>query len=457
MMAAYKLALQNKQLRVAIIERGKPVYSRECPAAKHNIPCAHCKLCDVVSGYAGAGAFSDGKFNLGTSYGGTLSEHIGEYNAMHYIKCVDNILAELCTDYPEVYPANEDLKLKCLTNNLQLLDMDTRHLGTDRNFVIMSALYHKLEAMGVSLISNEWINSVNSMFDTQGHRCYQLISDKAVYIASYVIFAVGRSGVPFLTSFYEQNNIKVTANAVDIGVRVQMKDAIWREFSNAIYEPKILCRTKTFEDKTRMFCFNKGGVVSVENNDGIITANGHAFSAGGKKTDNCNFAILTSIHFTEPFNQPTDYAQHISSLANMIGKGNVLVQRFGDLVRGRRTNDHRLAQNSVKPTLAATPGDISLVLPHRILVDIIETIEALDKVAPGTANDDTLLYACESKYYSVKPQMDEHFQILPNVFVVGDGSGVCRGLSQSGAMGLCVADYVGELVELSLGAYVDRT
>ena len=192
-----------------------------------------------------------------------------------------------------------------------------------------------------------------------------------------------------------------------------------------------------------MFCFNKGGLVSAENNHGIITANGHSYAEDEKRTENCNFAILSSIRFTEPFNQPTEYAESISRLANMIGKGNVLVQRFGDLIRGRRTNEHRLSQNTVEPTLKATAGDISLVLPHRILSNIIETIYALDKVAPGTANDDTLLYGCESKYYSIRPEfMNNEFELCDGVYIIGDGSGICRGLSQSGAMGIYVADCI---------------
>ena len=236
------------------------------------------------------------------------------------------------------------------------------------------------------------------------------------------------------------------SNHVDIGVRVEMKDIIWKEFSDQIYEPKILYKTKTFEDRCRMFCFNKGGLVSAENNHGIITANGYSFADPDKKTDNCNFAILSSIRFTEPFNQPTEYAESISRLANMIGKGNVLVQRFGDLVRGRRTNDHRLGQNTVAPTLKATAGDISLVLPHRILTNIIETIYALDRVAPGTANDDTLLYGCESKYYSIRPEfMNDKFELIDGVYIIGDGSGICRGLSQSGAMGIYVADCISDV------------
>ena len=233
------------------------------------------------------------------------------------------------------------------------------------------------------------------------------------------------------------------SNHRDIGVRVEMKDIIWKEFSSKIYEPKILYKTKTFEDRCRMFCFNQGGLVSAENNHGIITANGHSFAQPEKKTDNCNFAILSSIRFTEPFNQPTEYAESISRLANMIGKGNVIVQRFGDLIRGRRTNDHRLSQNTVVPTLRGTAGDISLVLPHRILTNIIETIYALDKVAPGTANDDTLLYGCESKYYSIRPVfMNEKFELIDGVYIAGDGSGICRGLSQSGAMGIYIADCI---------------
>lgn len=444
MMTAYKLIKNNPRLKIVILEKGKKIHNRKCPSADLKIPCVHCNVCDITSGYAGAGAFSDGKFNLGTSYGGTLGDSLGEYVAMKYINSVDNILSELCNDYPELYPSNEKLKYKCLSNNLTLLDMDVRHLGTDRNLKIMSSLYQQLLGLGVELISDAKVTSVTKCSTVDGDRIEVKYNDTAYYISKVVVFAVGRSGTPFLTEFCKENCIPVHSNSVDIGVRVEMKDSIWKEFSDSIYEPKILCRTKTFEDKTRMFCFNKGGIVSVENNNGVITANGHAYSNEGKKTDNCNFAILTSIHFTEPFNKPTDYAQYISSLSNMIGDGNVIVQRFGDLIRGRRTNEARLANNSVKPTLNATPGDISLVLPHRILTDIIETIEALNKVAPGTSNDDTLLYACESKYYSVKPEMGEDFQITDNVYVVGDGSGVCRGLSQSGAMGLYVADKIND-------------
>lgn len=442
LMTAYRLKQNNPDLSVAIFERGATLENRKCPASSEQ-KCLHCKTCSITSGYAGAGAFSDGKYNLGTAYGGTLGEELGDNVALDYILQADQILGEDVTEHIPVYKSNNNLKLKCLQNNLRLLDMDVRHLGTDRNKIIMQNLIDKLENMGVELHSN---STCESVYKLKNSDCYTLaIAKNNVHSNTYakkVVIATGRGGAKFVENVCKEFGIKTTSNAVDIGVRVEMKDAIWNEFSSQIYEPKILCRTNTFEDRTRMFCFNKGGLVSAENNNGVITANGHAFANAEKKTDNCNFAILSSIHFTEPFDEPTEYAEGIAKLANRIGNGNVIVQRFGDLIRGRRTNEHRLSQNSVIPTLNATPGDISLVLPHRILTNIIETIYALDKVAPGTANDDTLLYGCEAKYYSIKPEHNKNFEIKDGLYLIGDGSGITRGLSQAGAMGLYVADCI---------------
>ncbi len=439
LMAAYRLHQNCPDMVIAITERGNELEKRNCPAGKNN-KCVHCKICSITSGYAGAGAFSDGKFNLGTAYGGTLGEELGDDIANLYIDEVDKILNEYCTSgVPQVFKSNDELQLKCIQNNLRLLDMNVKHLGTDNNYITMQNLINQIKKSGIELYSFYDCDKVEKQGDS--------------YIVSYIngesfqckniIIATGRSGANFVSSFCKSNGVKMHSNHIDIGVRVEMKDIIWREFSSKIYEPKILYKTKTFEDRCRMFCFNQGGLVSAENNHGIITANGHSYAQEEKKTDNCNFAILSSIRFTEPFNQPTEYAENISRLANMIGNGNVLVQRFGDLIRGRRTNEHRLSQNTVVPTLKATAGDISLVLPHRILTNIIETIYALDKVAPGTANDDTLLYGCESKYYSIRPEfMNKKFELIDNVYIIGDGSGICRGLSQSGAMGIYVADCI---------------
>ena len=441
LMAAYRLKEKNPNISIVITEKGNSIEKRHCPAGK-NSSCVHCKICSITNGFAGAGAFSDGKFNLGTAYGGTLGEELGDDKANEYIDEVDKILNKYCTSgIPKVYISNDELKLKCLQNNLRLLDMNVKHLGTDNNFLTMQNLINALKDLGVELLPFYDCESIDKA--DNGYVLNYANGEKIS--AEKIIIATGRSGANFVADICKSFNVPMRSNYIDIGVRVEMKDIIWREFSDKIYEPKILYKTKTFEDRCRMFCFNKGGLVSAENNNGIITANGHAFAEADKKTDNCNFAILSSIRFTQPFNQPTEYAENISRLANMIGNGNVIVQRFGDLIRGRRTNDHRLAQNTVVPTLKATSGDISLVLPHRLLTNIIETIYALDKVAPGTANDDTLLYGCESKYYSIRPEfMNDKFELTDGIFIVGDGSGICRGLSQSGAMGIYVADRISE-------------
>lgn len=438
LMTAYGLKKQNDSLKVAIIDRGRMINERKCPATNGK-SCCHCNVCAITSGFAGAGAFSDGKYNLGTAYGGTLGDELGEDTTMRYINIANDVLSTFIPEGVDVkaYGTDEVLSLKCLQNNLRLLDMNVRHFGTDNNLLIMSNLIQWLICHNVKLIPNVCVTSI-----LKSSTGYVLFGNEYKYSAKKIILATGRNGSEFIRKVCDTFNVPTSSNAVDIGVRVEMKDAIWREFSSKIYEPKILCRTKTFEDRTRMFCFNQGGIVSAENNDGVITANGHSFADFSKKTDNCNFAILSSINFTEPFDDPTTYAKSFSMMANLIGNGNVLVQRFGDLVRGRRTNEHRLLQNSVTPTLNATAGDLSLALPHRILTNIIETIYALDKVAPGTANDDTLLYGLESKYYSIKPKHDDNFMIYDNIYLIGDGSGICRGLSQSAAMGLYVSDVI---------------
>ena len=436
-MAAKRLVDNDKKRKVAIIEKGRELTRRKCPASDTQ-GCVHCGICSITSGMAGAGAFSDGKFNLGTAYGGTLGDDLGENKAMYYIDEVDRILSEHAEDYPDLYRSNSELKLKCVQNNLTLLDMNVRHLGTDKNFKTMFNIIEDIEKNGVEIFSETTCKKVKREDDV-----YRISCDNVEFLAKHIIVATGRTGAPFVEKFCNDFGIKMHANAVDIGVRVEMKDIIWREFSDKIYEPKILYKSKTYEDKCRMFCFNQGGYVSAESNDGIVTANGHSYADADKKSDNCNFAILSSIKFTEPFNQPTKYATNIAEDMNMIGAGNVVVQRFGDLIRGRRTTDSRLAKNTVIPTLKATPGDIGMVMPHRHMRNIIETIYALDKVAPGTANDDTLLYGCENKYYSIRPHfINNKFEVAEGIYILGDGSGICRGLSQSGAMGIYAADCI---------------
>lgn len=439
LMTAYRLRQKDKKVEIVIVDKGNSIEDRKCLANKAN-SCKHCKICSITNGFAGAGAFSDGKFNIGTSYGGTLSEEIGEEMAIKYINFANSVIDTFTPDNMnvEVFGTDEVLKRKCLQNNLQLLDMKTKHLGTENNYIIMSHLIGWLRDNKIELLPNHNVISLNITDDKYFVGCD---NGRGIF-ADVVIIATGRSGSELVEDVCNLYGICTESNEVDIGVRVEMNDSIWSEFSSQIYEPKILYKTKTFEDKTRMFCFNQGGLVSVENNDGIITANGHSFTDKNKKTKNCNFAILSSIKFTEPFDKPTEYVKSYSRMANIIGGNNVIVQRFGDLIRGRRTTESRLKNNTVIPTLKATPGDISLVLPYRILTNIIETIYALDKVAPGTANDDTLLYGCEAKYYSLKPKHNKDFSIKENMYLIGDGSGIARGLSQSAAMGLYVADSI---------------
>ena len=439
LMTAYRLITTDNKLKIILIDSGKPLDKRVCPASQGH-PCVHCATCAITNGMAGAGAHSDGKFNIGTAYGGTLAQELGEDIAMNYIKQVDSTLRIFAEEYPELYTSNDYLKLKCLQNNLQLLDMDVRHLGTDKNYSTMMTLIEYLSEK----IEIKTETECDAIYRKKNNNTFNISTTHGWLEATKVVVATGRSGAKFVKKLCNAFHVDVEANSVDIGVRVEMKDMIWREFSSKIYEPKILYRTPTYGDNCRMFCFNQGGIVSAENNHGIITANGHSFADPAKKTDNCNFAILSSIHFTEPFNQPTEYAENISRLANMIGDGNVIVQRLGDLKLGRRTNIHRLNQGTVHPTLTATPGDLALVLPHRILTNIIETLDALNNVAPGCSNPDTLLYGCESKYYSIKPKHNENFEIADGLYLIGDGSGICRGLSQSGAMGLYVADKIME-------------
>lgn len=440
LMAAYKIKENSPDTSIIILERGFVQEKRFCPAGK-NKKCVHCKVCSISGGYAGAGAFSDGKFNIGTAYGGFLGEELGEEKAMEYINMVDKVLESFSDDYPPLYRSNEELKLKCIQNNLRLLDMNVRHLGTDKNYNTMLRLIEHLNKQNVNMKDRTTCLDIDKI--NGGYKItYEKDGLNETVESKKIIIATGRSGANFVKAICQKFDVKIDANSVDIGVRVEMKDVIWREFSEKIYEPKILCRTKTFEDRTRMFCFNQGGLVSAENNNGIITANGHSYAEKEKKTDNCNFAILSSIHFKGDFDKPTEYAENIARNMNFAGEGNIIVQRFGDLKRGRRTNAHRLSSNSVIPTLEAFPGDLSIVMPYRALTNIIETLYALDKVAPGCANDDTLLYGCENKYYSIRPVHDGKFSIIDGVYLIGDGSGITRGLSQSGAMGLFVGDEI---------------
>lgn len=435
LMSAYSAYEHNKDAKICIIDRGNQIDKRTCPIiAKKTEKCVSCKSCGIMQGLGGCGAYSDGKFIISTEYGGWLPNYIGPEKTIEYIEKLDRILVSYGA-HENVYMPSDEIKLECLKYDLRLLQAKVKHLGTDGNFKTMSRLIADL-ATKVDIYTNE---DVTDILEDK----HIVVSDKQQYTYKKLVIAVGRVGSGWFGDLCRKKGIRVANNQVDIGVRVELPRLVWRHISKVIYEPKILYRTKKYGDICRMFCFNDGGEVVMENSDGIMTVNGHANNDESKKTVNTNFALLSTVNFTQPFEEPIAYAKHVAHLSNMVSGGSVLVQRFGDLLEGKRTNEHRISQSTVRPTLKAVPGDLSLCIPKRQLDNIIETMYAINKIAPGTSNYDTLLYGVEAKYYSVRPNfINGDFEICDDVYAIGDGSGVTRGLSQAGAMGL----YVGEVI-----------
>ena len=435
LMSAYSAYEHNKDAKICIIDRGNQIDKRTCPIiAKKTEKCVSCKSCGIMQGLGGCGAYSDGKFIISTEYGGWLPNYIGPEKTIEYIEKLDRILVSYGA-HENVYMPSDEIKLECLKYDLRLLQAKVKHLGTDGNFKTMSRLIADL-ATKVDIYTNE---DVTDILEDK----HIVVSDKQQYTYKKLVIAVGRVGSGWFGDLCRKKGIRVANNQVDIGVRVELPRLVWRHISKVIYEPKILYRTKKYGDICRMFCFNDGGEVVMENSDGIMTVNGHANNDESKKTVNTNFALLSTVNFTQPFEEPIAYAKHVAHLSNMVSGGSVLVQRFGDLLEGKRTNGHRISQSTVRPTLKAVPGDLSLCIPKRQLDNIIETMYAINNIAPGTSNYDTLLYGVEAKYYSVRPNfINGDFEICDDVYAIGDGSGVTRGLSQAGAMVL----YVGEVI-----------
>ncbi len=436
-MAAYRLMEKRPALRVCILEKGNPIEKRICPiVAKKADKCIKCKSCAIMEGMAGAGAFSDGKYVISTEYGGWLTDFLPSETVIQYIEQADAILVKNGATTERFMPSNE-LKRICLQHDLHMSQAQLKHLGTDANFDTMRKLIDSLKDK-VDISSNTEVVDVAK--DT--HTVTYLQNGKeGTLTADTVIFAVGRAGSRFFTKWCTENHIPLQNNQVDVGVRVELPSMIWEEFSKKIYEPKIWYRSKQYGDVTRMFCFNERGSVVTENTSGVLTVNGHSYRDESRKTQNSNFALLSTIRFTEPFREPIEYARHVASLANLISGGSVLVQRLGDLENGRRTDAARLRQSTTRPTLNAVAGDLSLCMPKRQLDNIIETLHALDHIAPGTANYDTLLYGIECKYYSARPNCT-NFEIngCKGIYAIGDGAGFTRSLSQAAANGLYVAD-----------------
>lgn len=440
LMCAYRLMEKSPQLSVLILERGRKLENRSCPILAGKVEkCIKCNPCAIMEGMAGAGAFSDGKYNITTEYGGWLPDVMKAEDVMKYIRQADEILVRYGAD-KEVYHPDNQLKALCLQHDLHMQQAEVKHLGTDANYGTMLKLIHSMD--GHVDIETE---AVVSDVDKESHDVIFIQKGKEKHVkGKAVVFAVGRIGNRMFQKWCEDNHVACTNNQVDIGVRVELPYEIWEPFSKRIYEPKILYKSGHYGDTTRMFCFNERGYVVTENSDGVLTVNGHSYKDKAKQSNNSNFALLSSTYFTEPFNEPVAYARDIAALANKISGGYVLVQRLGDLEKGQRTTAARLSKSSVKPTLDAVPGDLSLCMPKRQLDNIVETLHALDKVAPGTANYDTLLYGVECKYYSARPHAkDFMLEGTDEIYALGDGAGFTRSLAQAAANGLVVADIIG--------------
>ena len=433
--SAYELTQRCPQKKVAVIEAGHALARRHCPIDGEKVKtCIGCKTCSIMSGFGGAGAFSDGKYNITNDFGGTLFEYIGKRQALELMRYVDEINMRYGGAGTKLYTtAGTQFKKACIQHDLHLLDASVRHLGTDINYVVLENLYNYLK------------DKVDFFFDTPVEKVeivdggYEVVTAKETFTCEKCIISVGRSGSKWMEQVCRELDIPTKSNRVDIGVRVELPAEVFSHLTDELYESKIVYRTRQYGDKVRTFCMNPKGAVVNENTNGIITVNGHSYEDPAKQTENTNFALLVAKHFSEPFKDSNGYGESIARLSNMLG-GGVIVQRFGDLIRGRRSTPNRIEESFVTPTLNATPGDLSLVLPKRILDGIIEMIYALDKVAPGTANDDTLLYGVEVKFYNMEVEVDEKLQSrYPGLYIIGDGSGITHSLSHASASGVHVA------------------
>ena len=433
--AAYELMQQKPNMKVAVFEAGHELNKRYCPIDGDKIKtCIGCKSCSIMSGFGGAGAFSDGKYNITNDFGGTLYQYIGKKEALDLMRYVDDINVQFGGEGTKLYTTSGSrFKALCIQHDLHLLDASVRHLGTDINYVVLENLYNYLK------------DKVDFYFDTPVQSIevidngYLIICNNSSYECKKCVVSVGRIGSKWMEKVCHELNIKTNSSRVDIGVRVELPASVFAHLTDELYESKIVYRTEKYGDRVRTFCMNPKGAVVNENTNGIITVNGHSYEDPAMQTENTNFALLVAKHFSEPFEDSNGYGESIARLSNMLG-GGVIVQRFGDLIRGRRSTQSRIDEAFITPTLKATAGDLSLVLPKRILDGIIDMIYALDKIAPGTANEDTLLYGVEVKFYNMEVEVNERLESrYEGLYIIGDGSGITHSLSHASASGVHVA------------------
>ncbi|MCE5195690.1 MAG: NAD(P)/FAD-dependent oxidoreductase [Negativicutes bacterium] len=445
--AAAELARKKPNWRILILEKGNDIQKRYCPMHDKHIPCIHCKNCSITSGWGGAGAYSDGKLTLTTEYGGWLGDFIGTKALEEIIAQVDDIYVRYGGN-SKVYGMDLDkiktIQRQAATADLRLIPAKIRHLGTDKNYEILTNLRQALD----KLVEIRTETTVEQLLVQDRQISGVVLQDGSEITARFVIAAPGREGHEWFSEEAKRLNLPTTNNQVDIGVRVEVPAVVMSDLTDAIYESKFIYYSHSFDDQVRTFCMNPYGEVVMENTRGLITVNGHSYA--DMRTENTNFALLVAKTFTQPFNEPIAYGKNIAALANMLGDG-VIVQRLGDLQSGRRSTEERIKRGLVTPSLPeATPGDLSLVMPYRHLVDIMEMLAALDKVAPGVNSRHTLLYGVEAKFYSNRMQVSNQLETkIHNLFAVGDGAGITRGLVQASASGLIAGRVIAERDEKS--------
>ncbi|WP_022777912.1 NAD(P)/FAD-dependent oxidoreductase [Butyrivibrio sp. AE3009] len=439
---AYELMEKRPDLKVLMIEKGRSIEKRNCPK-RVTKTCAGCQPCSITTGFAGAGAFSDGKLSLSPDVGGNLPEILGYDKATELIHESDEIYLKFGAD-KSVYGVDKEneireIRRKAINANLKLVECPIRHLGTEEGYKIYSKLQEHVLSKGVEIEFNTMVTDII----VEDGTAVGVKTDKGEeYRAKEIVSAVGREGADWFKDKCEEIGIETKPGTVDVGVRVEVRDEVMQFLNENLYEAKLIYHTPTFDDKVRTFCTNPSGEVATEYYEGgLAVVNGHAYKGKEFKTNNTNFALLVSKNFTKPFKTPIEYGKKIAELSNMLCGGKILVQTYGDFRRGRRTTEERLCRNNLIPTLKdAVPGDLSLVFPHRIMVDLDEMIQALDKVTPGIASDETLLYGVEVKFYSNKVIVNKDFETsIKGLRAIGDGAGVTRGLQQASANGLSVA------------------
>lgn len=442
-------ALELKKLApeksVLLVDEGLTIDRRACPARKTG-RCVHCKPCNIMSGWAGAGAFSDGKLSLSEEVGGNIVDYMDRDKARELIAYADGVYTRFGAPN-KVHGLSdkkvEEIDYECSRHGIHLIRCPVRHMGTEYSFETLRNMYRHL-AKQPGFTFRELTRAESLRVENARVTGVVLATREGTETveAGAVVAAPGRGGADWLSRVARENGLETRNNEVDIGVRVEVPNAVMDHLTRYLYEAKMVYYSDTFETKVRTFCMNPGGIVSEEHYDGgIAVVNGHSYAEEERRTSNTNFAMLVSSRFTEPFDRPIEYGRYIAQLGNMLTGGGIMVQRLGDLLQGRRTDADRLSRSTTVPTLTtAVPGDLSFVLPHRHLTSIIEALRAFDKVAPGMYSKNTLLYGVEVKFYSCKVSVDRRFATaLPGLYAIGDGAGITRGLMQASVTGVVVA------------------